>query len=85
MRIRLHNDDINGEYYFAIEGIPPNHYYTAEFLGMELDEFLELTERYGATKIQSGPGQLWRSRRERDDFLKCPELESYLVMATITE
>jgi len=79
MKILRHDDDYNGEYYFAIEGLPPNRIIIADHLGIDRMEYYQLMLKYGAKKIDSDRGEIWITRIERDKFLNSPELEPYLM------
>ena len=79
MKILRHDDDYNREYYFAIEGLPPNWVIIADHLGMDRTEYHQLMIKYGAKKIVLNKGETWTTKAERDNFLNSPELEPYLI------
>lgn len=79
MRILIHDNDYNQEYFFTIEGIPPNNIMTADYLGIDHIEYFKLLEKYGAIKVEPNRGELWITKIERDNFLNSPELEPYLI------
>ena len=79
MKIKKHDDDYNQEYYFIIEGIPPNHITIADYLGIDRIKYHQLMIKYGARKVELNRVELWITKIERDNFLNSPELEPYLI------